>query len=62
MDILFNENEEVEEIATTIVIIKEKITDLEEIIERVNTLVNKLRRDSTCSSSISVLDLVDCID
>ena len=42
LDILFNENEEVEEIATTIVIIKEKITDLEEIIERVSTLVNKL--------------------
>ena len=42
VDILFNENEEVEEIATTIVIIKEKITDLEEIIERVSTLVNKL--------------------
>ena len=42
LDILFNENEEVEEIATTIVIIKEKITELEEIIERVSTLVNKL--------------------
>ena len=42
VDILFNENEEVEEIATTIVIIKEKITELEEIIERVSTLVNKL--------------------
>ena len=42
LDILFNENEEVEEIATTIVIIKGKITDLEEIIERVSTLVNKL--------------------
>ena len=42
LDILFNENEEVEEIATTIVIIKGKITDLEEIIERVSKLVNKL--------------------
>ena len=42
LDILFNENKEVEEIATTIVIIKGKITDLEEIIERVSTLVNKL--------------------
>ena len=42
LDILFNENEEVEEVATTIVIIKGKITDLEEIIERVSTLVNKL--------------------
>ena len=43
LEILFNENEMI--LTSSIVVIKEKITDLKEIIERVNTLFNKLRID-----------------
>ena len=49
LEILFNENEAVAKsnvnLATTIVIIKGKITDLEENIERVSMLVNRLGID-----------------
>ena len=43
LEILFNENEMI--LTSSIVVIKEKITDLKEIIERVTTLLNKLRID-----------------
>ena len=41
LEILFIENEMI--LTSSIVVIKEKITDLKEIIERVTTLLNKLR-------------------
>ena len=43
LEILFNESEM--SLTSSIVVIKEKITDLKEIIERVTTLLNKLRID-----------------